>query len=179
MNIPNILTALRFVLIPIFGYALYNEHYLAAIILFTLGGITDILDGYIARKYNLVTSFGKLADPIADKLMQITALILMTMQELIPGVVLIVVVAKEIFMGLGSISLYKKHIIISSSWYGKLATVVFYFAIIMTIIFKMSDLSNGYADMLVKIFIGVAVASTLFAFVMYVISYRKISNKSK
>lgn len=179
MNIPNILTAVRFILIPIFGVYLYKEQYFTAIILFVISGITDILDGYIARKFNMVTSFGKLADPVADKLMQITALVLLTFQDLIPVIVLIVVVSKEIFMGLGSISLYKKHVIVSANWYGKLATVVFYIAIIMTIIFKMENFNNNFSDTITTVLISIAVAAALFAFVMYVISYRKISKESK
>jgi len=179
VNIPNILTAVRFILIPIFGGYLYKEQYSTAIILFVISGITDILDGYIARKFNMVTSFGKLADPVADKLMQITALVLLTLQDLIPVIVLIVVVAKEVFMGIGSISLYKRNVIVQASWYGKLATVVFYIAIIMTIIFKMKNFHNVYSDTITSILISVAVVAALFAFVMYVISYRKISRESK
>lgn len=180
MNIPNILTAARFVLIPVFGYFFYKEQYLAAIILFLVGGLTDVLDGYIARRLNMVTSWGKLADPVADKLMQITALILLTIQQLIPSIVLIVVVAKEVFMGLGSITLYRKDkIIVSANWYGKLATVVFYFAIIMTIAVKMTNLSNSFTNLLVSVFIGIAVASTLFAFIMYSLAFRKIRSDSK
>lgn len=179
MNIPNLLTALRFVLIPIFGYYLYNEQYLIAIILFLLGGLTDVLDGYIARKFNMVTSWGKVFDPAADKLMQITALVLLTVQELIPSVVLIVVVAKEAFMGMGSIVLYKKkNVIVSANWYGKLATVIFYLAIIMTIIFKMEKINNPNTNNLINVFIGIAVLSTLFAFFMYSLAYRKIRSDS-
>jgi cardiolipin synthase len=99
-----------------------------------LGGITDVLDGYIARKFNLITSFGKLADPLADKMMQITALVLLTMQQKIPAVILIIVIAKEAFMGAGSILLYKKeNFVVSANWYGKLATVIFFVAIIFTL----------------------------------------------
>jgi len=162
VNIPNILTALRFVIIPVFGYYLYNEFYITAVLLFILGGFTDVLDGYIARKYNMITSWGKLADPLADKLMQITALVLLTMQERIPAAILIIVVAKEIFMITGSILLYKSHHhVVSANWYGKMATVVFFFAIIMIIV------RVPYSEF----FIIIALLSTLFAFFMYSITY--------
>jgi len=81
--------------IPFFGYYLYNERYTVAVILFLLAGVTDVLDGIIARKFNMVTSFGKLADPLADKLMQLTALTILTIQDIIPLPVLIIVVAKS------------------------------------------------------------------------------------
>jgi cardiolipin synthase (CMP-forming) len=180
VNIPNILTAIRFVLVPVFGYYLYSEQYLLAISLFIIGGLTDILDGYIARKFNLITSWGKLADPVADKLMQITALGLLTYQEVIPPVVLIIVIAKEVFMAIGSILLYRKEkMVVSANWYGKLATVVFFLAIIMTIVVRMSMIDSATADILVNVLVGVAVLITMFAFFMYSLAYWRIRNDEK
>lgn len=170
MNIPNALTAMRFVLIPFFGYYLYIKEYHLAVFLFLLGGLTDVLDGYIARKLNMETSWGKLADPLADKLMQITALTLLASQNKVPGLILIIVIIKETLMGVGGILLYKQNdYIVSASWYGKLATVIFYFAIVMAL-FK-SPYSN--------FFIIVAVSATLFAFLKYLMIYIKIRNYSK
>lgn len=167
MNVPNILTAIRFVLIPIFAYYLITGSYYMAVFLFLLGGLTDVLDGFIARKFNLITSWGKLADPLADKLMQITALVILAIQRLIPAELLAIVIAKEIFMGIGSILLYKqKNYVVSANWYGKMATVVFYFAIIM-IIFK-----APYS----YLYIWAAVIATLFAFAMYVRTFQRIKN---
>jgi cardiolipin synthase len=167
------LTAIRFILIPFFAYFLYIEYYSVALVFFLSGGITDVMDGYIARKYNMVTSFGKLADPVADKLMQITALVLLTLHNRIPVFVLIIVVAKESFMGLGSILLYRKEKhVVSANWYGKLATVVFYFAIIAVIVFDLKEPLSG-------ILVGVAVLPTLFAFVMYSFTYRQIRSDSQ
>lgn len=170
MNIPNVLTAIRFIIIPIFGYFLYKEQYYTAVFLFLLGGLTDVLDGFIARRFNMITSWGKLADPLADKLMQITALILLVMQGKIPTVILIIVVAKEAFMATGSILLYKQeNVVVAANWYGKLATVVFYFAIIM-IIFR-----GPYN----QVFIVVAVLATLFAFFMYSLTFNRIKKHSR
>lgn len=178
MNIPNILTVMRFVLIPVFGYYLLNEHFFVAVSLFLIGGITDILDGYIARKYKLITSFGKLADPLADKLMQITALVILTRQGLIPMAFLLIVIAKELFMALGSISLYKvENVIVQANWYGKLATAVFFLVIVLVIILRRYNISN--VEMLIDIATGFAVALTLFAFFMYSIAYRNIKRDSK
>ena len=177
MNIPNILTVIRFLIIPVFGYYLYSEQYYYAVFLFTLGGITDILDGYIARKYNLITSFGKFADPLADKLMQITALVLLTMQGLVPMVFLIIVVAKELFMVMGSITLYRKEkLVVSASWYGKLATVVFYFVIVMAILLKKFNVPNS--TVYIDAASGIAVIFALYAFLMYSLQYRKIRKDS-
>ncbi|HHW32293.1 MAG TPA: CDP-diacylglycerol--glycerol-3-phosphate 3-phosphatidyltransferase [Clostridiaceae bacterium] len=166
MNVPNILTAIRLLLIPSFAYFLYIESYKIAILLFALSGLTDILDGYIARRFNLVTSWGKLADPLADKLMQIAALIILTIQGYIPLFILITVILKEIMMGIGSIILLKKKkYVVSANWYGKLATFVFFIAIIMIM------LDMPYSNYLII----AAFAFTIFAFINYVISYFKIS----
>lgn len=169
MNVPNILTVIRLLLIPSFAYFLYIESYRIAVLLFVLSGITDILDGYIARKYNLITSWGKLADPLADKLMQITALIILTIQGNIPTFILIIVILKELLMGIGSILLLKKEkYVVSANWYGKLATVVFFIAIIMIM------LDVPYSKYLI---LG-AFAATIFAFINYVISYFKIKHNN-
>lgn len=167
MNIPNILTIIRFLLVPVFGYYFYKEKFYIAVFLFLLASLTDILDGYIARKFNLITSWGKLADPLADKLMQITALVFLVIKQRIPSVVLIVVVAKEVFMVAGSILLYKKeNFVVSANWYGKFATVLFNFAIVMMIFKAPFD----------YVFMILAVLATLFAFVMYIISFGRIRN---
>lgn len=175
MNIPNTLTVIRLLLIPVFGYFLFIQNYRLAILLFLISGLTDILDGYIARKYEMITSFGKLTDPIADKLMLITALILLSSQNIILSPVAIIVVAKELLMGIGMMILKKKNIVVSASWYGKLSTVLFYIAIISSIIVKkMEFFKNSTTDLLANIFIVIAVLLTLFAFLMYFMTYGKI-----
>jgi cardiolipin synthase (CMP-forming) len=182
LNIPNFLTALRILIVPIFGYFLMKEQYLTAILLFLVGGLTDILDGYIARKYDMITSIGKLADPLADKLMQITALIVLVFQSnpLIPVSVLIIVVAKEAFMVTGSMLLYKRgKNIVSANWYGKLATVILYSAIFMTIIVKMEKFNNKYTNTLIDVFVIIAVIAALFAFFMYSMTFKQITKDSK
>lgn len=173
MNIPNILTVMRLVIIPFFGIYLYHERYYLAVILFLLGGLTDILDGYIARKFNMVTSWGKLADPMADKLMQITALVLLTIQQKIPTIILVIVMLKETLMGIGSLLLYKQeNFVVSANWYGKLATVIFYFAIVAIIFFDLQEPLSG-------VFAGIAVLATLFAFYMYSLSYWRIKQQMR
>ncbi len=180
MNIPNILTLVRFCLVPFFGYYLYNEQFVAAAILFVAACATDILDGVIARKFNLVTPFGKLADPLADKLMQLTALAILSIQGVIPMPVLIIVLAKEIFMILGSILLYKRvNFVVQANWYGKMTTVIFSLAIVMTIVLQLERMRNTYTNVLINIFVLIAVFSTLFSFFMYSMEFRKITNDNR
>ncbi len=176
INIPNILTAIRLIIVPILGYSMQSERYMLAMILFAFGGITDVVDGYIARKFNMITKWGKFFDPLADKLMQITALTFLVIKGFIPIVVLIIVVLKELLMLIGGILLYTKgKTVIGANWYGKLATVIFYFAIIATIILRIESLSNSYTTIAIDIALGLAVVCTLFALVRYIIIYLKFS----
>ena len=74
-HVPNILTLCRFALIPFIFISIIEENYLLAFIFLTISGITDVLDGFIARKFNFISNFGKLMDPLADKATQISSLI--------------------------------------------------------------------------------------------------------
>lgn len=180
MNIPNILTAVRFILIPVFAYFLCTQQYAIAVALFLAGGLTDVLDGYIARKYNLITSWGKIADPMADKLMQLTALVILSLViKIIPVELLIIILAKEIFMGIGAIVLYKQdNYVVSANWYGKMATVVFYLAIVMLIFDASFSRLILFGLPFNRLFFLLAVIAALFAFFMYVRSYRTIKKSN-
>ena len=94
LNLPNILTIFRFFLIPLFIFAFLSSlkfNNVLAIVIFLLSGVTDVLDGYIARKYNMVTKFGKLLGPLADKLMIISVLWCLVVKKLIPAIILYIV----------------------------------------------------------------------------------------
>ena len=83
-HVPNILTIIRFLLIPVIIAFAIQHDYIAAIIVLTISGITDILDGFIARKFNFITDFGKLMDPLADKATQVALLGTLALQKIIP-----------------------------------------------------------------------------------------------
>lgn len=135
-HVPNILTIIRFCLIPIIVIMLGNGNYLGAIITFSISGITDILDGAIARKYNFISDFGKLMDPLADKITQISMLFMLTVSRIIPLWIIVVVLIKEVLMVCGASFLYGKELVVSSKWYGKLSTVLFYIAIVISLLLK-------------------------------------------
>lgn len=166
-NIPNILTILRFILIPVILYFIFTGHYLLGFIFFTISGITDILDGAIARKFNLITNFGKLMDPLADKLTQISVLATLVFQKIIPFWILIVVLLKELLMIIGASFLYGKDVVVYSKWFGKLATVLFYLAIVCSLINKEFALTGIWQN-LDFILYCIAVIATIFSFIMYV-----------
>ena len=91
MNFPNKLTVGRVIAVPFFIAAYLTEYYAAAFVLFILASLTDMLDGKIARKYNLVTNFGKIMDPLADKILVYSAFCLMVEDGLVPAWMLIVI----------------------------------------------------------------------------------------
>lgn len=121
MNLPNILTLVRIGLVPVATILIYFGMMLPALITYLTACITDLLDGYIARKYQLITSEGVLLDPLADKLMAVFAVIAFTVTGILPVFVLIIVLIKELLMISGGIFLYFKDIVAPANTFGKMA----------------------------------------------------------
>ena len=161
--IPNILTVLRFFLIPFTIYYLVNDQFILAIVFLTLSGLTDVLDGAIARKFNLITNFGKLIDPLADKITQLSILGTLVVKNIIPLWILVIVLIKEAAMVAGAAFLYGKDLVVSSKWYGKASTVLFYLAIVLSMIFKDLEITTSIDLILYYI----AVIMTIFSLFMY------------
>lgn len=132
-HVPNILTIIRFLLIPIIVIFAFEDNYIATIIVLTISGLTDVLDGYIARRFNFISNFGKLMDPLADKMTQVALLGTLTIQKIIPIWIIVIVIIKEFLMVSGASFLYGKELVVSSKWYGKLTTVLFYIAIVCSL----------------------------------------------
>lgn len=166
-NIPNILTILRFIFIPIILYFIFTGNYILGIVFFTVSGITDVLDGFIARKFNLVSNFGKLMDPLADKLTQISVLASLVKVDIIPFWILVIVILKELIMVVGASFLYGKDVVVYSKWYGKLATVLFYLAIVISLITKQLNLTGFWSYFDLAIYC-IALVCTVFSLIMYV-----------
>lgn len=177
MNIANILTLIRLLLVPVFAFFFLQENYILAIIIFVFCGITDFVDGYIARKFNMITPFGKLMDPLADKVLQITALVLLTINFKINIVIVIVFGVKELVMLIGSTFLYRKNVVVFSNWYGKLATLVLFIAIFVNIVLEWLGKQNVDRALLRQLnliadgFIWAALCFTLIAFFGYLYQF--------
>ena len=140
MNLPNLITLFRLFLIPIFLMVFHSNlenNILYGGLIFILAGISDVLDGYIARKYDLTTKLGTYLDPLADKLMSFAVLISFTMKGLIPLWIILPIIIKELLMIIAGIIMYfrKEKRVIPSNIYGKLATFILY-ASIITIVFS-------------------------------------------
>ena len=166
-HIPNILTIIRFIFIPIILYFIFTGNYVLGIVFFTISGVTDVLDGFIARKFNLISNFGKLMDPLADKLTQISVLASFVTVDIIPFWILVIVILKELIMVVGASFLYGKDVVVYSKWYGKLATVLFYLAIVISLITKQLNLTGFWPNFDLAIYC-IALACTVFSLIMYV-----------
>ena len=167
--VPNILTMSRFVLIPFIVFFIITDNYILAFLFLTISGITDILDGYIARKYNLITNFGKLIDPLSDKSTQVAILATLAFKNIIPLWILFVVFVKEILMIAGASFLYGKEFVVSSRWFGKLSTVLFYIAIVLSLFIRYWNLhyQPPMLPQFDKYVYYLALLSTLFSLIMY------------
>ena len=134
MNLPNKLTMARIIMVPIFMAIMLSGHFIAALIVFALASITDFLDGYIARKYNLVSSFGKIMDPLADKLLAFGALISFIQLGVVSVWAPIIIIAREFFVTSMRVVAVSKGKVIAASWWGKIKTNVQLFAIIFAML---------------------------------------------
>ncbi len=167
MNVPNALTCLRLVLIGVFVALFYTNYYIWAGIVYVLAAITDLLDGYIARKYDLITDFGKLMDPLADKLMLIAALWCLYDGGFISPIFVIIVAIKEVLIVLGGIFLYKKNVVVYSKTFGKIATFLFNVAVAATILNSILTVKFIYPYNIVLLYIA------LFFGIIALIQYAK------
>jgi len=179
-HIPNILTIIRFLLIPIIIILILSGNYLLGLVVFTISSITDVLDGIIARKFNFTSDFGKLMDPLADKLTQISVLTTLVIKDIIPLWILLVIVIKEFVLISGASFLYGKDVVVYSKWFGKLATVLLYLAIVSSLLLSQFEAQIIAANTLPKFILNIdfnlfclAIITTIFALVMYIKTLNK------
>ncbi|MBQ7849311.1 MAG: CDP-diacylglycerol--glycerol-3-phosphate 3-phosphatidyltransferase [Clostridia bacterium] len=131
-NVPNVLTIIRMLLIPVFVVMHALKYYKLALLTFCVASFTDWLDGFIARKYHLITDFGKLMDPLADKLMVCTALVMQGVAGVFPIPAIVIVIIKEAVMIYGSSYMLHNGIVVYSNIWGKLAQCSFILALVLS-----------------------------------------------
>lgn len=175
-HIPNLLSAFRIAMVPVFVFAYFadpSEIKSWALGIYVIAFITDALDGFIARKYDLISNLGKVLDPLGDKLMLVAALACMTVSGRLPVWAVVIVVAKEALMGLGGIIIHRraKVEIPPSNIFGKTATVVFVIACVALMVFP--GLHDIYATSLIALAIGLTFAALL----SYVMTFRAVMKK--
>ena len=142
MNLPNILTMVRIALIPVFMILAGMDNrmaQLAAVAVYAIACISDALDGHIARKYNLITDFGKFMDPIADKLLVNTLFIILTGMGRIHWLVTVIMVSRDIIVDVIRLIMVERGTVIAASIWGKLKTVAQMIALILVLALPAPD----------------------------------------
>ncbi len=169
MNLANKLTTFRVLCIPIFVVFMLIEsipynYYLAAIV-FIIASITDLFDGKIARKYHLVTNFGKFMDPLADKMLVSAALICLT-PKMIPSWVVIIIISRELFISGFRMLAADQGILLAAGWWGKFKTA---FSMVMIIVLIVNTpLNNSVLYIIGQVLIWISLALTIISMIEYV-----------
>ena len=173
-TIPNILSLLRIVMIPVIVWLYNNDRPQLAVLVLILSGLTDIVDGFIARHFNLISNLGKILDPIADKLTQAIILLSVSSEYPLMLIPLILLTVKEVSLSIiGIFVIRKTKEVKGANWHGKVTTFMLYFTLIIHII--CIDLSPAVSDMT----IGACVVLMMLSFVLYVIRNIRQLDESK
>jgi len=169
-NIPNILSSMRILLIPLFTWLALNDHGDQAAFILVISGFTDLLDGYLARKYNWITQLGKVLDPTADKLTQISVYLILISKITWLWPLFSIMILKEALMVILGYGLMRRGIKIhGAKWFGKVTTTVFYIA--TAILLFSPDISKGWQSILV----GITLLCVIISALMYIPEYIKYS----
>lgn len=170
--IPNILCYVRILLIPIFTILYVNDYYVPAAVVVAISGITDMLDGLIARKCNMITDLGKLIDPVADKFTQAALLLCLLSRYRMMYIVVAVFFVKELAMcAMGIFSAYKKRKLDGAKWFGKVSTIIQF--VTMIVLFAFPSIDEKAATLM----LSVVLLFLMLAFIMYINEYIMLNQK--
>ena len=175
MNLPNKLTVMRVILIPFFVAALLYDNgssqtmRVVANVIFIVASLTDLFDGKIARKYNLVTNFGKFMDPLADKLLVCSALICLIQLGQLPAWVVIIIISREFIISGFRLVAADNDIVIAASYWGKFKTVSQMFMLILLI----ADLGGAF-NMIAQVLIWVSLVLTIVSLIDYIVKNKDV-----
>ena len=175
-TIPNVLTMIRLILVPVFVVLFLKGHKMASLGVFVAASLTDMLDGFLARKLNQITDFGKLFDPLADKLMVLSAMVCQGIVGVFPWSAIIIVACKELFMVIGGLLMLKNDVVVYSNYVGKAAQVCFILSLVLAFF---HDELAAWGVQLDIILLWITVALALCAMVIYIIGSVRTIRKRK
>lgn len=175
MNLPNKLTVLRVIMIPFFVFFFLTGNAVIADIIFIVASLTDLLDGKIARKYNLVTNFGKFMDPLADKLLVAAALICFIELERMPAWIVLIIISREFIISGFRLVAAEGGLVIAAGYWGKIKTAV----TMVTIIFMIPNFGAMFPAthavyMIEQIMIYASLALTVISLVDYLVKNKAV-----
>lgn len=173
LNLPNILSIIRILMVGVLILFFKLEMHVAAFLTYVTASATDVLDGYIARKYDLITHLGKLLDPLADKMMLVTVLACMHFAGVLPLWILIVIVVKELVQIIGGFFMYhKRDTVVQSNIFGKLTTIFFAFSVVLLFWHEYVAPYDKYALIFTVVF-------AVYALVQYMVKYTQTDSETK
>lgn len=174
MNLPNKLTLLRVLMIPFFIFFMLNDSIAyssyIALIIFVIAALTDALDGYIARKYNLITNFGKFMDPLADKLLVSSGLICFVSLGLIPTYIVIIIISREFIISGFRLVASDSGVVIAASQWGKIKTVV---QMLMSMVLIL-NFDNYIYNIISNILIYLSLILTVISLIDYIVKNKTV-----
>ncbi|NLP16937.1 MAG: CDP-diacylglycerol--glycerol-3-phosphate 3-phosphatidyltransferase [Clostridiales bacterium] len=179
MNLPNRITIIRVFMIPLYlVFMLIPQipygRYIAGVV-FVIAALTDALDGYIARKHNLITNFGKFMDPLADKLLVCSALICFVEFHLMPGWIAIIIIAREFIVSGFRLIASDNGVVLAAGWWGKIKTNV---QVVMSVMLTV-NLDFAFINVLEIIAIYLSLALTIISMMDYLIKNRRLLFNNK
>ncbi len=174
MNLPNKITVFRVCMVPVFLVfmlvpGIWAGKYIAAVI-FAVASASDFLDGYLARRNNLVTDFGKFMDPLADKLLVCSAFICFVEFNTVPAWAVILIIGREFIISGFRLVAADNNIVIAANYWGKVKTVV---QMVMCVLFIV-DLDSVFFNVMEQIFLYASVALTLISLCVYIYQNRRV-----
>ena len=180
MNLPNKLTIMRVILIPFFVFFLLSTYFPAygnyiAVAIFIVASLTDMLDGKIARKYNLVTNFGKFMDPLADKLLVCSAMICLIELDRLAAWIVIVIIAREFIISGFRLVASDNGVVIAASYWGKFKTT---FQMLMVIVLIL-DIQMPFFQILGTVLTYVALILTVVSLINYIVKNKDVLKDQK
>lgn len=180
MNLPNKLTIMRVILIPFFVFFLLSPYFPAygnyiAVAIFIVASLTDMLDGKIARKYNLVTNFGKFMDPLADKLLVCSAMICLIELDRLAAWIVIVIIAREFIISGFRLVASDNGVVIAASYWGKFKTT---FQMLMVIVLILG-IQMPFFQILGTVLTYVALILTVVSLIDYIVKNKDVLKDQK
>lgn len=180
MNLPNKLTIFRVILIPFFVFFLLAPYFTGygnyiAVGIFILASLTDLLDGKIARKYHLVTDFGKFMDPLADKLLVCAAMICLVEQKMLPAWIVIIIISREFIISGFRLIASDNGIVIAASYWGKFKTT---FQMLMIIVLIL-NIDLPFFKVLGVVLTYVALVLTVISLIDYLVKNKDVLKEQK
>lgn len=178
-TIPNILSYLRILLIVPFVRFFLQSRYEMAAIMIVISGLTDCVDGFLARRLNQITQLGKMLDPVADKLTLLAVAVCLSIMKPIIFPVVSILAIKDILMLIGASMLLKKHIMpVAAAWYGKLGTICFYVSIAAIVTFELVLKFENFT-VISFILLSITAIIMIYSLIRYYLIFRSSLKKAK